>query len=150
MALSSKPQRYAALRTVYLFGEGARFEVESTWFHDGRLIFKLKGIDSISAAERLAGSEVRIPLSERAPLEEGEHYLSDLVGCEVFEQGAEVPLGTVTGWEEPGERIVLVVDRGAEGEMLVPFAKAILLSIDVKARRIVVSLPEGLKDLNLS
>lgn len=150
MALSSKPERYGALRTVYLFGEGVPYEVESTWFHNGRLIFKFKGVDSISAAERLAGSEVRIPLSERAPLESGEHYLSDLIGCEMFEQGTNVPLGVVTGWEEPGERVVLVVDRGPEGEMLVPFAKAICLSIDLEKRRIVVSLPEGLKDLNLS
>jgi len=34
------------------------------------------------------------------------------------------------------------------GELLIPFARAICVEIDVAARRIVVDLPAGLKDLN--
>ena len=55
MPLSDKPERYQALREVYLFGAGERYEVESAWFHHGALIFKFRGVDTISDAEKLRG-----------------------------------------------------------------------------------------------
>ena len=143
LALSSKPERYQALREVFLFGSGEKAEVESTWFHNGTLIFKFRGVDTISDAERLNGMEVRIPLSERAPLEENEFFQSDLVGCEVVDGGSGESLGRVTGWEDGGGAGLLAV-----GELLIPFVRAICVDIDPAARRITVELPEGLKELN--
>jgi len=72
--LSSKPERFESLREVYLFGSGQKYDVESTWFHNGTLIFKFAGVDTISDAELLSGCEVRVPFSERAPLDPGEYY----------------------------------------------------------------------------
>lgn len=146
LALSTKPERYQQLRQVYLFGSGERREVESTWFHGATLIFKFKGIDSISDAERLSGAEVRVPLSERAPLDPGEFFQEDLVGCEVVERGSGQSLGRVTGWEDSGGSGLLVVSGG----LLIPFARSICVEIDPAGRRIAVELPEGLKDLNSS
>ena len=142
-ALSSKPERFQSLREVYLFGPGERAEVENTWFHSGVLIFKFRGVDSISEAERLNGMEVRVPLSERAPLEENEFFQSDLMGCEVVDRRSGESLGRVTGWEEGGGSGLLAV-----GDLLIPFVRAICVEIDPAARRITVELPEGLKDLN--
>jgi 16S rRNA processing protein RimM len=149
LALSDKPERYQALREVYLFGPGEfgwsrRYEVESTWFHNGTLIFKFRGVDTISDAETLAGAEVRVPMSERAPLEPGEFFQSDLVGCEVVDRRTGESLGRVSGWEDSGGAGLLVV----EGGLLIPFARAICVEIHPEARRIAVELPEGLKDLN--
>ena len=145
----SKPERYQALREVYLFGPGEpgeskRYQVESTWFHNGTLIFKFRGVDTISDAEPLAGAEVRVPMSERAPLEPGEFFQSDLVGCEVVDRRTGESLGRVTGWEDSGGPGLLVV----EGSLLIPFARAICVEIDPEAKRIAVELPEGLKELN--
>jgi 16S rRNA processing protein RimM len=143
-ALSGKPERYQALQEVFLFGTGERFEVESTWFHSGALIFKFRGVDTISDAERLAGAEVRVPMSERVPLEAGEFYQSDLLGCDVVDHRTGDRLGRVSGWEEGGGAGLLVVDE----DLLIPFVRAICVEIDPAARRIAVELPEGLKDLN--
>lgn len=137
IALSSNPDRYDLLDDVYLFGDGTRYEVESVWFHDRKLIFKFRGVDTISDAERLQGAEVRIPFAERLPPEEGAYYDSDLIGCRVVERG-EV-LGEVSAVEDG----LLVV-----GDLLIPFAKAICKEIDVAAKHIEVELPEGLKELN--
>ena len=52
-------------------GPATRYEVEATWFHDGTLIFKFRGIDTISDAEKLIGAEVRVPLSERVAARSG-------------------------------------------------------------------------------
>ena len=156
-ALSSTPERYQALQEVCLFGPaknreagppgtGERFEVESTWFHQGTLIFKFGGVDTITDAERLSGLEVRVPMGERMALEPGEYFQSDLVGCEVVDRRTGESLGRVSDWQESGGPGLLVVD----GDLLIPFARAICVEIDPPARRIAVELPEGLKDLNSS
>jgi len=149
LALSGKPERYEGLESVFLFGsglseEGVRYEVETTWFHNGVLVFKFRGIDSIADAERLSGLEVRVPLSDRVPLESGEYFESDLVGCEVVERRTGESLGRVTRWDDGGSSGLLVV----EGNLLIPFARSICVEIDTAAKRIAVELPEGLKDLN--
>jgi 16S rRNA processing protein RimM len=118
------------------------------WLHDGRPVLKFRGIDSISDAEALVGAEVRLPIAERMPLEEGEFYQADLVGCEVVERPSGEPLGEVTGWQDAGGPSLLQVRMRDGGELLIPFARAICVEIDVAARRIQVDLPAGLKELN--
>ena len=149
LALSSKPERYQSLREVYLAGETGvslpeRLEVEAVWFHRGMPVFKFRGVDTISDAERLAGAEVRVPAAERAPLEPGEFYQSDLLGCEVVDRRTGELLGRVEGWTDGGGAGLLVM----EGGWLIPFARSICVEIDPAAKRIVVELPEGLRELN--
>ena len=149
VALSNKPERYQALKEVFLFAPGGpaggeRYEVESTWFHISTLILKFRGVDTISDAERLYGSEVRIPASQRVTLDEGEYFQSDLIGCEVIDRRTGQSLGRVTGWDDGGGSGLLII----EDELLVPFARTICVEIDPAAKRIAVELPEGLKDLN--
>jgi 16S rRNA processing protein RimM len=140
----SKPERYQALREVYLFGGGERYEVESAWFHDASLILKFRGIDSISEAEKLRGAEVRVPWSERVPLEPGEFFQSDLLGCQVMDRRTGELLGRVTDWNDSGGSGLLVLENG----LMIPFARAICVEIDPANKRIAVDLPEGLKDVN--
>jgi 16S rRNA processing protein RimM len=144
-SLSSKPERFEDLHEVYLFGSGEKYEVEETWFHLRTLIFKFRGVDTISDAEKLVGAEVRVPFAERAPLDPGEYYESDLIGCEVVERGTGESLGRVAALQDGGGAGLLEV-----GHLLIPFSKAICVEIDPAAKRITVELPEGLKDLNRS
>jgi len=145
----STPERCQGLKEVFLLMPGAaeatQRNVESVWAHGERLIFKFTGVDSISDAERLVGAEVCIPFAERLPPEPGEYYRSDLIGCQVVERNGGEVLGCVTGWLEAGSAPLLEV-----GSLLIPFATAICVEIDPIARKIVVDLPEGLKDLNRS
>lgn len=143
LSLSSKPERFESLREVYLFGAGEKYEVEFTWFHDATLVFKFRGVDSISDAEKLSGSEVRVPFSERVPLDPGEFFESDIVGCEVVDRRTGKSLGRVSAWLDGGGAGLLQV-----GHLLIPFARSICVEIDPAAKRIAVELPEGLEDLN--
>jgi 16S rRNA processing protein RimM len=122
-------------------------EVERTWMHGDQLIFKFKGVDTISDAERLAGFEVSIPIEQRAPVPHGEYYQTDLLGCDVFDPNGR-RLGTMEAWQETGSVPLLVVRRPEGQELLIPFAKSICTKIDPEQRRIEVTLPEGLEDLN--
>lgn len=140
----SKPERYEDLREVYLFPGESRQEVETAWFHDNRLILKFRGVDSMSEAELLAGCEVRVPRGQRMQLEPGEYFESDLIGCEVVEREGGASLGRVIRFAEGGSAGVLELESG----LMIPFARAICVAIDPQSKRILVDLPEGLKELN--
>lgn len=142
--LSGRPGRLESLREVWLFGDGSRHEVELVWFHDGRPVFKFRGVDTIDDAQKLVGSEVRVPFSQRAPLEPGEYYQADLIGCEIVERATGESLGRVTRFHDHGAASLLETENG----LLIPFARAICVEIAPERRRIAVELPEGLKELN--
>lgn len=142
------PERLLQFPRTYLFPPGEPVKLESAWVHDGRLVLKFRGIDSRNAAEALRDAELRIPLEDRPEPEAGEYYLADLVGCRLVDRASGRDEGEVVAWQELGGPVVLEVQRpGAEGPMLVPFAKAICREIDLAGRRILVDLPGGLKEL---
>ncbi len=141
---SSHADRYARLQTVHLFGEGKPYTVEEVWEHNGKLVFKFQGVNSISEAELLRGFEVRVPKTERPVLEAGEFFLADLVGCELRDRVSDKLYGKVTGWEEGSAQVLLDID---DGKMLVPFVKAICTQIHPELGYIKVDLPEGLDSL---
>jgi 16S rRNA processing protein RimM len=146
-ALSDKPDRFSLLKQVRLAGGAGgsacpSFQVEKVWQHDGVLIFKFAGIDSITAAEALRGAEVQVPASERVELDPGEFFHSDLIGCELRDRASGRPLGRVTGVEEYGGPALLEIDGG---RFLVPFVKAICTGIHPEKRLIETDLPEGLE-----
>ena len=64
--------------------------VEDLWPHKSFLVLKFQGIETISDAEPLVGAELQLPRSERAQLEPGWTYLSDLIGCTVFDGQREI------------------------------------------------------------
>jgi len=141
--LTTGVERFSKLESVLISGEP--YQLERVWEHQGTPVFKFQGIDSIAAAERLRGAEVRIPASERIELEPGEYFQSDLLGCEMRDAGTGRLIGIVTGWEEYGGPPLLAIDHG---RVLVPFVRAICKEIDPAARVIRVELPEGLEELD--
>ena len=97
-------------------------------------------------ARRLSGLELRVPEEALQPLEPGQYYQHQLVGCAVETTSAR-HLGTVIRVEGGAGGSRLVVD-GDRGELLIPLAAEICVHIDVEARSIRIAPPEGLLDLN--
>ena len=151
--LTDFPERLPKLDEVWLAGGRnvpRRIRVQRCWLstsRGGQAIFHFEGVDTVEAAESLRGMEIQVPIEERARLGDGSYYVSDLVGCEVWEAGASSALGAVRDVEFPGGAPLLAIDTG-QGEVLVPLAAEFCIQIDVKAKRIEVALPEGLRDLN--
>jgi 16S rRNA processing protein RimM len=152
--LTDFPERLTRLREALLFAGQSpprRIAVRRCWLHRGQAIFHFEGVDSISAAEKLRGAEVQLPISERVALPAGQYFVTDLMGCEVREAGGGARLGVVqsvqpTGEEIPGTPLLAV--ETPRGELLIPFAEDFCVRIDVAARRIEVRLPAGLRELN--
>ena len=129
-------------------GERRELRLEEHWLHKGGVVLKFAGVDSISDAERLAGIEVQIPREQRAELEAGAAYVSELVGCEVFIGDPSELLGTVADVDFGGGAAPLLVIRGGQQqEYLVPYAEEFLRAVDFERRRIDMTLPEGLLEL---
>jgi 16S rRNA processing protein RimM len=151
--LTDFPERLPKLKEAWLSdGRSAprRVSVKRCWLspsRGGQAIFHFANIDTMDEAETLRGLEVQIPIEQRAKLEAGNYFVGDLIGCEVWEAGAAAALGSVRDVEFPGGVPLLAVDT-KNGEVLVPLASHFCTHIDVKAKRIDVTLPEGLLDLN--
>jgi 16S rRNA processing protein RimM len=145
---SSQPGRAERLGEVKLQkGALSRMaRVEEVWHHDGRPVFKFEGVDSISDAEVWEGADILVPEAERAKPEEGEFSHADLIGCALWEDGQDHPLGVVTDVLEYGGAPLLQIDAGGR-EVLVPLVRSICREIDVAGKVIRAKLPDGLTDL---
>lgn len=128
--------------------EVTEFVVEEAWLHGVRAVLKLAGIDTIEAAERWRGAEVCVPVAEREPLNAGEVYFDDLVGCRAVDLESGENLGTVRDWYETGAVPLIAIQRPGGGELLVPFARTMFEELNILEKRIGLRLPDGLKDLN--
>lgn len=128
-------------------GEGPiePLEITAVRFQQGRPIVGLAGVSSIGDAERLAGYELRVPEAEQEALPEGRYYHHQLIGCEVTTADGEL-LGRVTEVQGTGDATRLVV-KGRRAEVLIPLAQE-FCDIDVAHKRIVVTPPEGLLEVN--
>jgi 16S rRNA processing protein RimM len=160
--LTDFPDRLTRLKFAQLWNghtDPRTVAIRSCWLshsRGGQAIFHFAGSNSISDAEKLVGLEVQIPHSERMSLPAGTFYVSDLIGCEVYEnkvfesQGGGL-IGRIRDVQFPGEELkgtpVLEIES-PRGELLIPLAQEICVRIDTAARRIEVNLPEGLRDLN--
>jgi 16S rRNA processing protein RimM len=166
------PARLSSLSNIYLRGaqgEPAAVALQNFWVdrnRPGSGIFHFAGCISIDDAEKLRGQDVLLPIAERVELPAGKYFVSDLIGCTVFEspesetklsspacemENAPRVLGTVQDVFFPGEGTAgtpLLQVQTSSGELLIPLAEDICRSIDVAARRIDVTLPEGLSELN--
>ena len=84
--------------------EARAISVVSHWLpvgrNHGRIVLGFEGIDSINKAEELGGLDVLIPASERVELEDDSEYVSDLIGCVVYDNG--IAVGTVTDVPDRG------------------------------------------------
>lgn len=150
--LSDVPDRFAIGMKLLalprdLNGNRRELEVEELWPHKGLLVFKFAGVDSISDAEALVGSELQVPCTQRATLEEGWKYVSDLIGCAVLDQGREV--GKLEDVQfGAGEAPLLMVRDAAKRLVEIPFAEAYLDGVDLGQKQIRMKLPEGLLEVN--
>jgi 16S rRNA processing protein RimM len=161
------PERFNERRLLSgLAGDGSRRELqlEEHWFHKGGVVLKFAGVESIGDAGQLAGMELQVPSDERAKLEAGAAYVSEIVGCEVWvtSAGKQQLLGTIAEVQfGAGEAPLLVVRRpttllrekgGAPGgtqeqEFLVPYAAEFVTAANFTERRIEMQLPDGLLEL---
>ncbi|MDQ3886843.1 MAG: ribosome maturation factor RimM [Actinomycetota bacterium] len=124
-------------------GEGRVLTISSVRSHADRLLVRFEGVNDRTGAEALRGTLLTVDVCTLAPTEDPDEFHDhELEGLLVVEAAGR-ELGTVCEvLHSPGGDL-LVVDT-APGNVLVPFVREIVPTVDLAARRIVLEPPEGL------
>ena len=173
--LTDFPEKFSDRRKLWLLksssaagadvsGDARDVTLVHHWMHKGGVVLHFAGVESISAAEELAGCVVAIPKAERAQLGEGDVYIGDLIGCALVDvAGAEpVVVGEIEDVDRSAGPVAMLVVRrdrrrpaesealrdSSDDEILIPFAKDYLRRVDIESKRVEMALPEGLVELN--
>ncbi len=100
-------------------------------------LVKLRGIDTMEAAQALRGKKLEL---YREDIDPDVIFAAELVGVEVFAQGESI--GKITEvLDYPGNAVYVVKGKR---EYMIPAVKAFILSTDVDANRMEVKLLEGM------
>ena len=134
-------------------------ELETCWSptgrNAGRLVLKLVGVNSITAAEAMAGHTLFLEETDLPPRDPDTFLVEDLLGCTLDD--GDRPVGQIVDVQfatAPDGRTrladaapLLLVQPGSSPEQepaLVPFVKAWLQTVDLAGKRIRMNLPAGL------
>jgi 16S rRNA processing protein RimM len=126
----------------------ATYEVETLRKAHDRVLVKLRGFDTPEAVAALRGMEAWVPRKHAAPLGKEEYYVADLVGCRVTRltaAGGSEEIGEISGViEGPGDDFLEVL-RDDGRQVLVPFRREFVGTVDIKKRRVEVNGTEILE-----
>jgi len=158
--LTDFPEKFHQRSRLFLIppeSAGSRpreIELENFWFLRSRIVLKFRGVETINDAEALRRFAVAIPAAERAPLEPGFVYLSDLIGCRLIDLNRDgADLGEIAEVDRDSSNTDLLVVRGKTArkraeDLLIPFVREYLVRVDTASRRVEMRLPEGLTEIN--
>lgn len=141
----SREDFLAEIKEVYVRSDNEykKLEISKIRFTPKSGIVKFKGIDSLNDIMAYKGCLLFVKEdTAREFLEEDEFLIDELVGLDVFD--GEKKVGSVVGVSNNGASDLLSVKTLSKNISLVPFVKAIVLSVDIKSRRIQINNIEGL------
>jgi len=118
------------------------YRIEKTLWLKGHVCLKLSGIDSVDAAAELRGQSLSVPEALLEPLPEGQFYLYQVVGMQVYDSEGR-HLGEIREVLTTGGNDVYIV-QGQQGEILLPAIEDVVKEVDVVASRMVVEPMEGM------
>ena len=101
-------------------------------------LLKLKGIDTVEAAQALRGNTVTV-YREDAPADAV--FVAELIGVKVYAEGVE--LGEITDvLDYPGNKVYIVEGNGS---YMIPAVKEFILSTDLEQGVMLVRIIEGMR-----
>lgn len=135
---ASRMEDFLQWTTLYLEEQGVyrALAARCSRVHDGFAYITLEGCTSPDDVERLRGREVYVDRAHASPLEEGEVYISDLIGCEAVDREGE-SIGTLVDVLQYGH-VDTYVFKTRKGNMMAPALKAVFVETDVENKKITV------------
>lgn len=124
-----------------LNGKVQQLEIESSRLHQGSVLVKFKGLDSLNDVEFYHKAELYIGKEHRHPLPKGEYYFSDLEGCDVYSDLVKIGV-VVQMLDNPAHPIMRI--KMDDREVLVPYNKAFVAGVFMDVKRIDINWMEGL------
>lgn len=138
-------KEFETFETIYVQKktELIEFKIESVRYTKNMVLLKLKGIDTIEAAEDLRNLYIKVSREQLPELQENSYYIVDLLECEVITVEGEV-LGEMEDVFNTGSNDIYVVKNGEGKQILLPAIKEVIKNVDIPNRKITVKLMEGL------
>lgn len=139
-SLSDFPDRFSLLKSVYVGDD--LLTVKSVRYQNSVVLMSFAEYDNRETAATLTNKMLSVKREYAMPLEEGQYYIGDIVGLEVFDEEG-VSLGFVKDILKTGSNDVYVVAKKKEAkQLLVPALKSVVLKISVDEGKMLVRLPE--------
>jgi 16S rRNA processing protein RimM len=135
-------ERLDQVAMVQETGDLRHYHVQHVREAGERLLLRLAGIISRETARAFAGADLYVPRDGLPPPADGEFYWFDLEGLHVYTLEGEY-LGRVVEFFPTGSNEVLVV-RNGERELLLPFIRDVIASVDEARGRIDIRTIPGL------
>lgn len=142
------PSEYQNLESMFVHQNNSLvpFFIEYIQINSTKAIAKFEEIDHVDAAKGLVACQLYLPLDHLPELTEGEYYLHQLVGMELFDKGQAI--GHVKELFELGpQELISVIHQGKE--VLIPLKDQIIQKVDLQNNRIDAVIPDGLLDIYL-
>jgi 16S rRNA processing protein RimM len=136
LSFSGETDHFLELGSLIL-GSGNRrkeFLIEEVFVRSNDLVMKLAGIDTPEAVKMYNGWDILVSRDKAAPLEEGEYYTADLIGCTLIWAGK--PVGKVLSLVEGGGGELLEVEKTDGTTCFVPFRKEFIGDVDTEKNTI--------------
>lgn len=127
---------YGPLRTE----DGRSFTLRLTRPIPGAFAARLSGVATREQAEALKGTRLYAPRDRLPPLADDEFYHADLIGLAVHDTGG-ARLGTIRAVLDHGAGDILEIARPGAPELLLPFTRAAVPTVDLAGGRVVIDPP---------
>ena len=143
--LTDDIKRFDDLETVYVKNkkESQLYNIESIKYHKNFVLIKFKGINTVEQAEILRNSYLEVDREQAIPLNEGEYFIADLIGLEVYSDEGKL-IGKVDDIYNTGANDIYVVKDDLGKQTLLPGIKDVIKNVDLKKGQIIVHLIPGL------
>ena len=147
------PERFEEVSRIVL--KTARGDVttgiDSVKYFNGLAIVKFSCLNTPEEAREYNGCDVMISREQAQPLEDGEYYIADLIGCKVIADSlsgelAGRELGMVRDVLQTGANDVYVVQTPSGEELLFPVIPDCIKNVDIEQNVITVHIMKGLLD----
>ena len=120
--------------------EGEQWKIEKIRW-GSKILCEFEGIRDRTHIEGLLPLEIYLEREFFPTLDEGEFYLVDLEGAEVFEYESQIKVGTLTSFSDNGAQTILHIQNLKKEEMLLPFIDQFVPEVNVEEKKIWVCLP---------
>ena len=141
---ADSPAFLSAFKTLYLDERGETAIKVRSRPHKNITLCKIEGVDTIEDAERLRGKIVYINRDD-VRLDEGVHFVQDLIGLEVRDFDSGALYGTLTDVLRTGANDVYEITRDGK-KYLAPVIDEVVREIDTDAGVVRITPMKGIFD----
>lgn len=139
------PQFLMNFKKIYLDENGENFlKISNIKILKSVIAAKLSGVDSIEDAEKYRNTVIYIDRND-FKLPKGRYFITDLLGCEVYQAENNTFLGKISEVSETGANDVWHIQNNGK-EYLFPAVNEMIDKVDIESEKVYIKPIKGIFD----